>query len=115
MVIAGSRNMLIVREVTFRRHARGVSCDGASGQCSRGKPPEEHAPYIPAAFHVSSRNARNSAEHRGRDDDADPQNDGAGDNRGGNILVLDDLVVEISRRALVEELVAGNGSNDAYG
>ena len=57
-------------------------------------------------LHVSA------SAHNGRgNDDADSDDDRSGHDGGGDILVLDDFLVEIPRRAEVEQLVANDSQN----
>ena len=55
-----------------------------------------------------------SAQHGGSNDEADPENDRAGDDRGGDIPVLENFLVKVARGAFVEYLVASDGKDDAY-
>jgi drug/metabolite transporter (DMT)-like permease len=57
--------------------------------------------------------ARVSTRDGRRDDHTDAEDDGGGDDSGGDVAVFDDLFVQVSRRATVEELVTDDGEHDA--
>ena len=128
VVIARAWNMILIRKVTLGGDTLRLGRQGgARRQCARGKTAQEYSRDRLAAFHesniypapgiiavkgaevlrvsvagVTTSKRDGSTEHCCCDYDANPEYHRGGDDRRGNILVLDDLVVEITRCAFVE-------------
>ena len=65
-------------------------------------------------FTGAAENERNRdlTHHRRGDDDANAQDDGAGDNGRGHVLFLDDFLMEIAGGEQIEQFVASDRCDD---
>ena len=110
VVVAGVGQVVVVGEgvalqrVGARRRGLRLRLRVAGGQRRRGQPAHEHQPDVLAPFHVAIVTARSAHDGCG-DDEANAEDDRRRDDGDGDVLVLQDLLVQVAGRELVEEPV----------
>ena len=115
VIVTGAGHVEIVRVKSTGTDGRlrGIAWS-ATGHRASGQAANQHQPDALAPFHRRLVKA-GSTQHRRRNDDAHPENHCRGNDCGRDILVLEDFLVKIARRAFVEQLVTENRRGDAYG